>query len=40
MLDMLCDGVEAEKVDEARKQHAREMNRKMDERLSKIKEQK
>ena len=37
---MLCDGVEAEQQEEQRKEHAKEMNRIMDERLSKIKAQK
>ena len=29
-LDMLCDGVEADKKDEERKEHKNEMHKKMD----------
>jgi len=38
MLDMLCDGVEAEEAAEKRKQLISDKNKMMDEKLNKMKE--
>jgi len=40
MLDMLCDGVEADKIEEQRKKLVKDMNQKMDDKLNRIREQK
>jgi hypothetical protein len=40
MLDMLCDGVEAEEAADKRKQLVASKNKMMDEKLNKIKENK
>ena len=39
-LDMLCDGVEADKIADENKLFKDQMHRKMDEKLNKIKQQK